>query len=59
MQRESRPKLLATTPPRPARPPFFAQMLAQIGPKTKGLVPKGFDLKDWFVPEGYEFDHRG
>lgn len=33
-------------------------MLAQIGPKTTGLVPKGFDLTDWFVPKGYDYDNR-
>lgn len=34
------------------------EMLAQVGPATRGLGPKGLSMADWFVPKGYEYDNR-
>ncbi len=31
----------------------IAQMLEKVGKATRDLAAGGFDLSDWFVPEGY------
>lgn len=32
------------------------QILAKVGPATEGIVAGGFQMGDWFVPEGYKYD---